>query len=461
MYIPVPSYLETLAEIFEKHKHPLYIVGGYIRNAILGLQDTDIDICSQATPNEVRAMLHGTPYTVTVKNERLGVVAIHYQNEYVEHATFREETYEVPGIHTPTSVNFVENIEEDYSRRDFSCNAIYYRISTREIIDPAGGVADLQSRTLKTCTIPRLVFQNDGIRILRMVRFACTLALNIDPETYAVAKQNVFRLKFISKQTIRDEFSRIIQADIEYPELPNSYYAHSRGLYFIGDLGAWKYIIPEVERMKESGLMASKTQTLYAHTLTCVEVSAPEVRLSALLHDIGKLRSYEANGTFMHHEAIGAALIPDLLGEKGLNYSNDVVRRVTKLIACHKFDAHGIARKSDVKLFIIENYRIFPLIILLKHATTIAKNIELTSSKIANRWQNIYRQMVNQNVPFEKKMLAVNGAQVMQAFPKLPKHMVSECMDALHRFAVLHPKKNTEKHLLNQAKKFCKKVKCE
>lgn len=460
MYIKVPSYLETLADIFEQRGYPLYIVGGYIRNAILGLNDKDIDICSKATPNDVRKILRGTKYSVSVKNERLGVIAIHYENEYIEHATFREEVYEVPGIHTPTSVNFVESIEEDYSRRDFSCNAIYYRISTREIIDPAGGVADLQKRIVKTCTLPRLVFQNDGIRILRMVRFACSLTLNIDPETFAVAKQNVFRLKFISKQTIRDEFSRIIQADIEYPELPNSYYAHSRGLFLIGELGAWKYVIPEIARMKESGLMANKTQTLYTHTLTCAEVSAPEVRLSALLHDIGKLRSYETNGTFAHHAEIGSALIPDILGEKGLNYSNDIVRRVTKLIACHKFDEHGVASKKSVKLFIIENYRIFPLIIMLKHATTIAKNPNVSSSKIANRWQNIYQAMVRQNVPFEKKYVAVNGAFVMKHFPSLPKYMVSECMNFLHQYAVLHPRKNKEKYLYKQAQKFCKQAHC-
>ncbi|MEG1581852.1 MAG: HD domain-containing protein [Clostridia bacterium] len=352
MKLIVPNEVKKLASLFARHGKPLYIVGGFIRDSFLGVKNSDIDLASCATIKDIIDILYNTEFTIKVKSERLSTIEISCGELRMEHATFRREWYEGSGGHTPTSVEFVDSIEEDYIRRDFTINAIYYDITNDTIVDPCEGMVDLSHYLVKSVTIPRMVFENDGLRILRMIRLACTLVLDIDGNTFKSAKENIFRLQFISASRIRDEFSRIIQADIEHPEVEGHETAHSRGLLLLGEIGAWAYIIPQIESMRTNEMMFSGNERLYDHVIRVVELSAPEVRLSALLHDIGKETCMKMQGNFNDHAIVGAALIEDILGSEGLNYPRDVVMRVKQIIAGHNFDKYGLAFESTIRRFI-------------------------------------------------------------------------------------------------------------
>ena len=195
--IEVSENLEKLAHKL-KSKADIFIVGGYVRNSLLGIGDTDIDLCSKLTPDQLKTYLKGTNYVVKDKNKKLGTVTISIGSEEYEHTTFRSEEYDKTGKHSPVSICFVDDIRQDAKRRDFTVNCIYYSIVRKKIIDIYSGVYDLQKRRIKAIETPEFVFSKDGLRILRMIRIACELNFKIDHETYRVAKQMSYRIKDIS-----------------------------------------------------------------------------------------------------------------------------------------------------------------------------------------------------------------------------------------------------------------------
>ena len=186
--IVVPENLEKLAQKLKK-KAELFIVGGYVRNSLLGIGGTDIDIASRLTPTDLKELLKDTPYVVTDKNSRLGTVTIKIGDEIFEHTTFRTEVYDNTGRHTPIKVTFVDDLRQDAKRRDFTVNAIYFSITRKKIIDIYSGLYDLEKRRLRTIETPDFVFNSDGLRILRMVRIACELGFKIEKNTYKTAKK--------------------------------------------------------------------------------------------------------------------------------------------------------------------------------------------------------------------------------------------------------------------------------
>ena len=174
--VKIPAELKELAQIFQENNKTLYIVGGYVRDSYLGVQSLlrdDIDLCSSATPRELKKILEGTKFEVKNINSSVGVMAIFGKRRF-EHATFRREIYESES-HMPDSIEFIKSLDEDARRRDFRINAIYYDILEGSFIDPLGGIDDLKQRKITTVKVPKIVFNDDPERILRLVRFACAL----------------------------------------------------------------------------------------------------------------------------------------------------------------------------------------------------------------------------------------------------------------------------------------------
>jgi len=461
MYIRVPEELITLSDIFKKNKETLYIVGGYIRNQILGISDkynVDIDVCSSALPEKVIKMLEGTEFKTKFINESLGVIEIN-NNIRVEYATFRREKYAFSGVHLPDNIEFIKNVEEDALRRDFRCNAIYYDIDNKEIIDPLDGVLDVEKRIIRTTRKPEDVFKDDAERILRLVRFSCTLGLKIEEKTYVEAKNNVYKLKYLSGARKRDEFSRIVLADTKYPMIVDNKYAHAKGLLLLSDLGALKYILPAIHTIKESNIIEDKGKYLFEHILNVFAFSKPQVRLSALMHDVGKAKSFLKNRTFNGADEFAEVIIEKNLGQEGLNYSKKVVDRVKRVVLNQNFNKYCLESAKNIKLFIQKNVDIIELIIWLKDSIALDKSNQKRKSISASILYKTYQKMKRNDTPFSLNELNLKGDKLISEIPNLKINKVGEILNKLLLKCVCKPYYNKEDTLLILSKRIINKNK--
>lgn len=463
MSIRVPDELNRLAHIFYSNKEKLYIVGGFVRNQIMGFPDKyniDIDVCSSAKPEKIISMLKDTEFSVRYMNEDVGVLEIK-GNIRVEHATFRREKYALPGVHLPNNVEFVDNLEIDALRRDFRCNAIYYDIINQEIIDPLDGIKDIEKKIIRTTEEPKIVFTNDAERILRMVRFAVTLGFKIDNETYNEAKNNVYKLKHISNFRKREEFSKIVTADTKYDFLTDIKYAHARGLVFLDDLDAIKYILPVLRDIKNSGLKADKNKTLYEHIINVFALSDKEVRLSALLHDVGKFKAKMEYGNFAGASELASVIIEKNLGNEGLGFSKKITERVKNVVFCADFNKFGIESAKNIKRFIIENKENLWLIIKLQNAIRLEKSNLKRKSIRANRLNKIYEDMISKGTPMSVCDLKIKGDVLITKIKNIRVNKISQLLKELLYKCVDWPAYNNQEDLLRLANKIVSKNKEE
>ena len=222
MQIELPKELNKLAGILSK---PLYVVGGYIRNFLLGIEKEDIDICSQLLPEEVVKELKGSEFKVKIKSKSLGSALISIGSMTFEYTTFRRDIYPSGGRHMPDKVEFVSSPEEDAKCRDFTCNALYYDILNDKILDFYGGASDIKKKILRTVETPDKVLCHDGVRILRLFRFECELNFKIEKSTLQEAVKNSENLRDISGERAIYEITRILHSPNKYPGYtkPNAY----------------------------------------------------------------------------------------------------------------------------------------------------------------------------------------------------------------------------------------------
>ena len=213
--IKIPNELSLLARVFPVD---LFIVGGYVRNKLLGIDDGDIDLCSSLTVDKLAGIATNCGFSVKYKNKALGTAKIEYDGKLYDYATFRKESYGEDKGHRPVDISFIEDIEEDAKRRDFSINAIYYNINKESVTDFYNGFFDLRKGVVKAVESPDYVMQNDGERILRMVRFAGELNFKIDKQTYLSGIRNIENLRGISFDRIVAEMLKILYCDKRYPQ---------------------------------------------------------------------------------------------------------------------------------------------------------------------------------------------------------------------------------------------------
>lgn len=414
MIIPVPSELVELAQIFKKHKATLYLVGGYVRNKILGFPDSynvDIDVCSSMKPEKVKEILEFSGYSVNYMNQELGVVEIK-KNLRIEHATFRKEKYAFAGVHIPDNVEFIKDLNVDAERRDFRCNAIYYDILNEQIVDPFDGVSDIKNKIIRTTLEPEKVFKDDAERILRMVRFACTLGFQIERETYEKAKENVHKIEFIGEKRRRDEFSRIVLADTKFDFITDIKYAHARGLTILADLGALKFLLPTLEKIRLSDVKEDRGKPLFEHITNVFAFSKPEVRLSALLHDVGKFHVYSKYGNFNGADEFTPVLIEENLGENTLGFSKKIIERVKRVVKGNEFNQKCLATTNQIKRFILENSEEISLILALKNAVALDKSWFKRESISAKKIQKVYDKMLEKHTPLKLSELKIDGNDI-------------------------------------------------
>ncbi len=403
----VPQGLRRIAEALGS---PLYIVGGYVRNGLLWghYADTDIDICASVLPEEIILRLNGFAKVIPV-NPRLGTLKIVLGEEEYEYTAFRKDSYPLSGRHVPEEVVFVDDINEDAARRDFSVNALYCNALSGEILDPTGnGLKDLDAKLIRAAALPERVFLEDGLRLLRLVRFTSELGFKIEEKTFAAAERYASNLIDIAPERKRAELDRILSADIRYG-VEN---AHYEGLYLIGRLNLWEHIIPEIQGC--IGLLQRSDihkYDVYYHTLEAVRLSPPEIRLAALLHDIGKPAAINEDGNMYRHAALGAEIAQKAL--ERLRYPKAAAERVVRLILNHMYDFDGKTGLSKLRVFVQKNYDILEDLLKLREADGRAAG-GLYDGGIVERMRDCYMAMVAEKVPFELKDLAINGVDVLE-----------------------------------------------
>lgn len=399
--------LNALAQLFPDDA-PLYAVGGFVRDKLIGIECHDVDVCSKLNVDDVKMILSNTDFAVLDKNLRVGTVIIKGRNFSAEYTTFRTDSYPTgSGVHSPSEVTFTDDIKKDALRRDFGCNALYFDIKKKEIVDPLSRKGDVENRILKTTDNPEKVFGEDGLRILRLIRFAVELGFSIDDETFAAAKKYAKYVEEIAVERINDELNKIFVADTAHPELQRET-AHYEGLELLDELGLVEILFPEVNALK--GLGQNPKYHLfdaYVHTIECFKASAPEVRWAALLHDIGKFPCVRKSGKMYGHEVVGADMAVQVLSR--FKKPKAEIARIKQLVQYHMVNLDGLMSHSKQRWFVVEHFNIADDLAKLKKADAIG-----ASGAFSNDWINdILAELKSDGTPLSMRELKVSGQDLV------------------------------------------------
>lgn len=340
--------LTKLGEAFAAQGYELALVGGPVRDAILGRQAPDLDFTTSANPDQILKVVKPMASATWDIGREFGTIAAQIDGEQVEITSYRADSYDKDS-RKPT-VEFGDNLEDDLIRRDFTVNAMALRLPSRVFVDPHQGLRDLMLQTLKTPTEPEISFSDDPLRMMRAARFASQLGFEIDPETFAAMIALKDRIEIISKERIRDEFVKLLLSNNPRP-----------GLEVLVESGLAELTLPELPALKLEIDEHHHHKDVYQHTLTVLEQAMDyegdygmqrdlTLRLAALLHDIGKpvTRKLEPGGgvSFYHHDVVGAKLAKKRLTE--LRFDNDTIKAVSRLIELHlRFFGYSDQQWSD------------------------------------------------------------------------------------------------------------------
>ena len=347
----VSPVIDDLAARFDKAGHRLYLVGGSVRDAMLGGIGHDLDFTTSASPGETHAILSDfTPSTWDIGRDfgTIGAMKREGDKEWqIEVTTFRADAYE-PGSRKPV-VAFGERIEEDLVRRDFTVNAMAVDVVAGEFVDPWGGLHDLADGVLRTPAPAEVSFSDDPLRMLRAARFASRLGFRVAPEVQDAMRDMAERITIVSAERVQGEFTGLLLTD-----------SPREGLDLLVRTGVAEHFVPELPALRLERDEHMRHKDVYAHSLTVLEQAIdlekarghePDIvsRLAALLHDVGKpaTRRFEGSKvTFHHHDVVGAKLVSKRL--KALKYSTAIVKSVAKLVELHlRFHGYGEATWSD------------------------------------------------------------------------------------------------------------------
>jgi poly(A) polymerase len=332
--LEVDPLVQELGERFVAAGFSLYLVGGVVRDLVLGrlAPGADFDFATDATPTQSRKVLRGWADRVYLVGAAFGTVGALKGTRRLEITTFRQEVYAPE--HRKPAVTFGHDLETDLSRRDFTINAMAVALPGGVLIDPFGGVRHLAAKVLDTPLEPEVAFSDDPLRMLRAARFASQLEVAPAPRVVAAIDRMHERLSIVSAERIRDELSRLVVGG-----------RPSAGLELLVDTGLADEFLPELPELLLEQDPVHRHKDVLRHTYAVVERCEPDLvlRLAALLHDVGKpkTRSFTPDGVqFHHHEVVGARMAEARLRE--LRYPGHVVDDVRTLVEMHlRFHGYG------------------------------------------------------------------------------------------------------------------------
>jgi poly(A) polymerase len=349
----IAPVIDELGARFAAAGHDLALVGGPVRDAMLGRMQTDLDFTTSARPAETERLLKGWADALWDMGRAFGTIGCRKGAWQIEITTYRSDSYD-PSSRKP-DVAFGHSIEVDLGRRDFTVNAMAVSLPGRTFVDPYGGVVDLAQRVLKTPGTPHDSFSDDPLRMMRAARFVAQLGFTVDPPVVAAMTEMADRISIISAERVRDELVKLICSP--HPRL---------GLKLLVETGLAEIVLPELPALALERDEHHRHKDVYEHTLTVLEQSielesrlgsagsggGPDFvsRFAALMHDVGKpkTRRFLDDGTvtFHHHDVVGAKLTRKRM--KALRFSNDQVDAVAKLVELHlRFHGYGSGEWTD------------------------------------------------------------------------------------------------------------------
>jgi poly(A) polymerase len=424
---PVLDEVRPLADAFVAAGQPLYLVGGIVRDLLLGRElgpRSDLDLTTPARPDEVKAIVAPLAEAVWTQGERFGTIGAKIAGRHAEITTHRAEAYDAAS-RKPT-VSFGDDIEDDLARRDFTVNAMALRVPDPELVDPHGGAEDLAAGRLRTPLAPEVSFTEDPLRMLRAARFIAGYGLEPDAELVAAVRANADRLEIVSAERIRDELDKLLVVDDP-----------SAGLWFVVDTGLADLFLPELPAMRLEQDPIHHHKDVLAHTFAVVAKTRPDriVRIAALLHDIGKpkTRSFGEGGvSFHHHEVVGARMARDRM--QALKYSNDDIEAVRQLVYLHlRFHTYGMGwTDAAVRRFVRDAGDHLDELIELTRCDCTTRN-KRKADRLARRMDELEERIAA--LEAEEELAAIrpdlDGRQVMDHLAVGPGRHVGQALDHL------------------------------
>nr|WP_218861731.1 CCA tRNA nucleotidyltransferase [Nocardioides panzhihuensis] len=349
----IAPVIDSIGEAFARSGFELALVGGPVRDAMLGRPHNDLDFTTSARPEETEKILRTWGEGLWDMGRDFGTIGTRKGPWQVEVTTYRSEAYSADS--RKPSVAYGTSLADDLVRRDFTVNAMAVRLAgpqgkERSVVDLYGGVVDLATRVLRTPGTPEASFSDDPLRMMRAARFAAQLGFTVAPEVVAAMKDMASRITIISAERVRDELVKLICAP--YPR---------RGLSLLVETGLAELVLPELTALRMERDEHNRHKDVYEHTLTVLEQSidlearlggGPDFvsRFAALMHDVGKprTRKFHDDGTvsFHHHDVVGAKMTRKRM--KALRFSNDEIEAVSSLVELHlRFHGYGDGEWTD------------------------------------------------------------------------------------------------------------------
>ncbi len=459
-----PKEVLELTEKLKKSGYQVFLVGGCVRNFLLGQKPKDWDITSNAEPEEIQKIFSTfagatADKPATVYENTFGTVGVKTESEdptlkIIEVTTFRLEGKYTDKRH-PDEIKFAKTIEEDLARRDFTVNAIALKIENLklkiDLIDPYGGQKDLKNKIIRTVGEPEERFNEDALRLMRAVRFAMELNFAIEDKTAAAIKKESKLLAVIAKERIRDELEKIIMSE-----------RAAEGIKKLAELDLLRHIIPELTEGIGVGQNKHHIYEVFDHGVRALDYAAKNncsliIRLATLLHDVGKPRTKRGEGedsTFYNHEIVGAKMTFQFLSR--LHFSKEIIEKTTHLIRYHLFYYNvGEVTEAGVRRFL---HRVKPEniddLIKVREADRIGSGVpKAVPYKLRHLLFMV--EKVKQD-PLSPKMLAVDGKDVMEIAKIEPGPKIGQILSILLDEILEDPQKNKKKYLENRIEEHIK-----
>ena len=425
-----------LASLFKSAGYKLALVGGPVRDAILGRLGNDLDFTTDAHPKDCEKILNKWADSVWDIGAAFGTVAGKKGEITVEVTTYRSESYDSSS--RKPNVEFGKTIEGDLARRDFTINAMALELTTPEptFIDLFNGVADLQNKLIKTPGKAEESFSDDPLRMMRAARFMSQLNFEIDTSVLVAIKSMATRLEIISFERIRDEFIKILMSPS--PRI---------GITVLVETGLADYFLPEVPKLKLEIDEHHHHKDVYEHSLTVLEqaiglesrLDGPNLtlRLAALLHDIGKPKTKQliAGGgvSFHHHEVVGARMCKERM--KKLRFDNHMIEDVSQLVFLHlRFHGYGSGEWTDsaVRRYVRDAGPLLTHLHLLTRADCTTRNKKKAES-LAKTYDQLEERiaLLMEQEELDKIRPDLSGEEIMQILAIKPSPTVGKAYDFL------------------------------
>jgi len=445
----IPDEVKNVITVLRDAGYLAYAVGGAVRDIVLDREPKDWDVATSALPEEIVKIFPDSVY-----ENRFGTVGVKTRSDnkkltLIEVTTFREEGSYSDFRH-PDKVEFSDTLESDLSRRDFTINAMAIS-SDGELTDPFHGEDDLKKKLVKTVGDPEKRFGEDGLRLMRAIRFAAELGFDIEPQTFSAIIARADLLQEIAEERIRDEFIRVIMSSESGP---------AWAIVQMEKTGLLKYVIPEL--LEGIGVTQNKHHiyTVWEHNLRALDYSAKndasfEIRLASLLHDVGKPRSKSDEGpeaTFHSHEVIGARMTKKIM--ERLKFPKETIDKVTHLVRHHLFYYNvGEVTEAGVRRFIsrVGEENIDDLL-KIREADRIGSGVP---KAVPYKTRHL-RFMIDKvrHDPISPKMLKVDGTKLMDYLKILPSPKLGMIIGILLEDVLDDPTRNNEKYLQGRAEEL-------